>query len=80
MKGNKTMRFEIELPENYDDIISITAIGAKAGVTNVICNTIVVRGHNGELLIIPETGRARWETPITLDKTVEEVEEQKSEV
>ena len=80
MKGNKTMRFEIELPENYDDIISITAIGAKAGVTNVICNTIVVRGHHGELLIIPETGRTHWETPITLDKTVEEVEEQKSEV
>ena len=80
MKGNKTMRLEIELPENYDDIISITAIGAKAGVTNVICNTIEVRGHNGELLIIPETGRARWETPIMLNKTVEEVEEQKSEV
>lgn len=80
MKGNKTMRFEIELPENYDDIISITAIGAKAGVTKVACNTIAVRGHNGKLLIIPETGRARWETPITLDKTMEEVEEQKSEV
>lgn len=80
MKGNKIMRFEIELPENYDDIISITAIGAKAGVTNVACSTIEVRGHNGELLIIPETGRARWETPITLDKTVEEVEEQKSDV
>ena len=45
MKGNKTMRFEIELPENYDDIISITAIGAKAGVTKVACNTIAVRGH-----------------------------------
>ena len=80
MKGNKTMRFEIELPENYDDIISITAIGVKAEVTNVACNTIAVRGHNRELLIIPETGRARWETPITLDKTVEEVEERKSEV
>lgn len=72
MKENKTMRFEIELPENYDDIISITAIGSKAEVTNVLCNSIEVRGHNGELLIIPEKDRARWETPITLDKTVEE--------
>lgn len=68
------MRFEIELPENYDDVISITAIGAKNEVTNVACNTIVVKGHNGELLIIPERGRARWETPIMLNKTVEEVE------
>ena len=73
------MRFEIELPENYDDIISITAIGAKAGVTNVICNTIVVRGHNGELLIIPETGRTHWETPITLDKTVEQIVKKEEE-
>lgn len=76
MKGNKTMRFEIELPENYDDIISITAIGSKAEATNVLCNSIEVRGHNGELLIISEIDRARWETPIMLNKTVEEVEEQ----
>lgn len=80
------MRFEIELPKNYDDIISITAIGAKVGVTNITCRTIEVRGHNGELLIISETSGERWETPITLDKTMEDsikqakVEEQKSEV
>ena len=73
------MRFEIELPENYDDIISITAIGAKAGVTNVICNTIEVRGHNGELLIIPETGRARWETPIMFNKTMEQIVKKEKE-
>lgn len=66
------MRFEIELPENYDDIISITAIGPKAKVTNVLCNSIEVRGHNGELLIIPEIDRARWETPIMLNKTMED--------
>lgn len=29
------MRFEIELPENYDDIVSITAIRAKAGTTYI---------------------------------------------
>lgn len=58
------MRFEIELPENYDDVISITVIGVKNGVTNVACNTIDVRGHNGDLLIIPERDRGRWETPI----------------
>ena len=79
MKGNKTMRFEIELPENYDDIISITAIGAKAGVTKVACNTIAVRGHNGKLLIIPETGRARWETPIMLNKTMEQIVKKEKE-
>ena len=67
------MRFEIELPENYDDIISITAIGAKAGVTNVTCSTIEVRGHNGELLIIHEKGRTRWETPIMFNKTMEQI-------
>ena len=73
------MRFEIELPENYDDIISITAIGAKAGVTKVACNTIAVRGHNGKLLIIPETGRARWETPIMFNKTMEQIVKKEEE-
>lgn len=80
MKGNKTMRFEIELPEKYCDVISITAVGAKGTVIDLLARVITIQGHSGETLVIPENGDVRWETPITLDKTVEEVEEQKSEV
>lgn len=80
MKGNKTMRFEIELPEKYCDVISITAVGAKGTVIDLLARVIAIQGHSGETLVIPENGDVRWETPITLDKTMEEVEEQKSEV
>lgn len=80
MKGNETMRFEIELPEKYCDVISITAVGAKGTVIDLLARVITIQGHSGETLVIPENGDVRWETPITLDKTVEEVEEQKSEV
>ena len=80
MKGNKTMRFEIELPEKYCDVISITAVGAKGTVIDLLARVITIQGHSGETLVIPENGDARWETPIMLNKTVEEVEEQKSEV
>ena len=80
MKGNKTMRYEIELPEKYCDVISITAVGAKGTVIDLLARVITIQGHSGETLVIPENGDVRWETPITLDKTMEEVEEQKSEV
>ena len=80
MKGNKTMRFEIELPEKYCDVISIAAVGAKGKVIDLLVRAITIQGHSGETLVIPENGDVRWETPITLDKTMEEVEEQKSEV
>ena len=80
MKGNKTMRFEIELPEKYCDVISITAVGAKGTVIDLLARVITIQGHSGETLVIPENGDVRWETPIMLNKTVEEVEEQKSEV
>lgn len=80
MKGNKTMRFEIELPEKYCDVISITAVGAKGTVIDLLARIITIQGHSGETLVIPENGDVRWETPIMLNKTVEEVEEQKSEV
>ena len=74
------MRFEIELPENYDDIVSITAIGVNDKNTCIKTIAVETKGHSGETLVIPENGDVRWETPITLDKTMEEVEEQKSEV
>ena len=80
MKGNKTMRFEIELPEKYCNVISITAVGAKGTVIDLLARLITIQGHSGETLVIPENDDVRWETPITLDKTMEEVEEQKSEV
>ena len=74
------MRFEIELPEKYCDVISITAVGAKGTVIDLLARVITIQGHSGETLVIPENGDVRWETPIMLNKTVEEVEEQKSEV
>lgn len=67
------MRFEIELPEKYCDVISITAIGAKGTVTNLLVRAITIQGHSGETLVIPENGDVRWETPIMLNKTMEQI-------
>lgn len=57
-----------------------TTIGAKGTVVDLLARVITIQGHSGETLVIPENGDVRWKTPITLNKTVEEVEEQKSEV
>lgn len=67
------MRFEIELPEKYCDVISITAIGAKGTVTNLLVRAITIQGHSGETLVIPENGDTYWETPIMLNKTMEQI-------
>ena len=50
------MRFEIELPNGYDDALSITAIGTKGLVTNVK----QVTGHDGDLLIVAENKSPKW--------------------
>lgn len=77
MKGNKTMRFEIELPEKYCDVISITAVGAKGKVIDLLVRAITIQGHSGETLVIPENGDVRWKTPIMLNKTVEKSKNRK---
>ena len=50
------MRFEIELPNGYDDALSITVIGTKGLVTNVK----QVTGHDGDLLIVAENKSPKW--------------------
>lgn len=55
------MRFEIELPEKCCDVISITAIGTKGTVTNLLIRAITIQGHNGEKLVILENGDEYWE-------------------
>lgn len=71
------MRFEIELPENFDDIVSITAIGAKAGTTYIKTAVVESKGHSGETLVIPENGDVRWKTPIkAMEQIIKEKEEQ----
>ena len=79
MKGNKTMRFEIELPEKYCDVISITAVGAKGTVIDLLARVITIQGHSGETLVIPENGDARWETPIMFNKTMEQIVKKEEE-
>lgn len=54
------MRFEIELPENFDDIVSITAIGAKVGTTYIKTAVVESKGHSGETLVIAENGDVYW--------------------
>ena len=47
------MRFEIELPEKYCDVISITAVGAKGTVIDLLARVITIQGHSGDTLVIP---------------------------
>lgn len=73
------MRFEIELPEKYCDVISITAVGAKGTVIDLLARVITIQGHSGETLVIPENGDARWETPIMFNKTMEQIVKKEKE-
>ena len=73
------MRFEIELPEKYCDVISITAVGAKGTVIDLLARVIAIQGHSGETLVIPENGDVRWETPIIFNKTMEQIVKKEEE-
>ena len=76
------MRFEIEVPENYDDVISVTAIGVKSGTTYIKTAVAESKGHSGETLMISENGDVRWKTPIMFNKTMEQIvkEEEQAKV
>ena len=73
------MRFEIELSEKYCDVISITAVGAKGTVIDLLARVITIQGHSGETLVIPENGDVRWETPIMFNKTMEQIVKKEEE-
>lgn len=62
-------RFTVELPDEYDDAVSITAVGQTMGVAHVRTNVTVqaadLTGHDGETLVIRPHERPEWRKPET---------------
>lgn len=57
-------RFTIELPDEYDDAVTITSIGQTMGVahvrTNVMVHSADLNGHDGETLVIHPNESPEW--------------------
>ena len=62
-------RFTVELPDEYDDVVTITSIGQTMGVANVRTNVLVrsadLNGHDGETLVIHPNESPEWRKPET---------------
>ena len=57
-------RIAVELPDEYDDAVSITAVGQTMGVahvrTNVMVHSADLNGHDGETLVIHPNESPEW--------------------
>lgn len=62
-------RFTVELPNGYDECMTITAMGQVIGLThvrtNVTCQALVLDGHDGETLVIYPNDSVEWRKPTT---------------
>ena len=62
-------RITVELPDEYDDAVTITAIGHTIGAANEQTNVMVraadLTGHYGETLVIRPYESDEWRKPTT---------------
>ena len=52
-------RITIEIPDGYDDALSITAIGVPS-TTKVLVTCCDLEGHDGEMLVISKDSDDKW--------------------
>lgn len=76
MRKQKNKRITIELPDGYDDALSITAFGREMSVNNELPNMMVrvtevrvadLTGHDGDVLVIHPDEDCEWRKPVTED-------------
>ena len=53
-------RITLEIPEGYDDLLTVTSIGTCCTQTNVQLNAINIMGHDGDTFIISPNEPSHW--------------------
>lgn len=53
-------RITLEIPDGYDDLLTVTSIGTWGTQTNVQLNAINIIGHDGDTFIISDEGSSHW--------------------
>lgn len=63
-------RITIEIPDGYDDVVSITAVGSETKSetcrrTNLMTKIADITEHGGDVLVLVEKGDIEWRKPET---------------
>ena len=53
-------RITLEIPDGYDDLLTVTSIGTWGTQTNVQLNAINIMGHDGDTFIISPNEPSHW--------------------
>ena len=53
-------RITLEIPDGYDDLLTVTSIGTSSTQTNVQLNAINIIGHDGDTFIISPNEPSHW--------------------
>ena len=53
-------RITLEIPDGYDDLLTVTSIGTSCSQTNVQLNAINIIGHDGDTFIITPNEPSHW--------------------
>ena len=53
-------RITLEIPEGYDDLLTVTSIGTTGTQTNAQLNAINIIGHDGDTFIISANAPSHW--------------------
>ena len=59
------MKITLEIPDGYDDILSVTCIGMPGCKVNVKTHAVLITGHDGDTYTIPLDGKfskSHWES------------------
>ncbi len=50
------MTITLEIPDGYDDILSVTCIGMPGCKVNVKTHAVLITGHDGDTYVVPIVG------------------------
>ena len=53
-------RITLEIPDGYDDLLTVTSIGTSGTKINVKLNAINIFGHDGDMFIISTEEPSHW--------------------
>ena len=59
------MKITLEIPDGYDDILSVTCIGLPEHIVNVKTHSVLITGHDGDTYTIPIDGnfsKSNWKS------------------
>ena len=53
-------RITLEIPDGYDDLLTVTSVGTRCSQTNVQLTAINIIGHDGDTFIISVNEPSHW--------------------